>query len=223
MSYTKEEVSAIKANLKQIEEYAKENYVPRLRKDESVSVEFGEPDPRRLRYSVDKDLSFGVNYAGDVWFRAGGLTLQFNPPEWRADRSIYNSWPYATPLLLRWPQVKQKVEAALTAKENERKALLSFTVSGDSKEAGQPDFVKIESLLHRYKMEALEKALEDSGTSVEELMQDYLINLYSENVPLPVQQRIRNRIDMAQKNKTKNSPTAHTENAKGHRRGGESR
>ena len=55
MTYTKEEVSEIKANLKQIEEYAKENYAPRLRKDESVSVEFGEPDPRRLRYSMDKD------------------------------------------------------------------------------------------------------------------------------------------------------------------------
>ena len=94
MSYTKEEVSAIKANLKQIEEYAKENYAPRLRKDEAVSVEFGEPDPRRLRYSMDKDLSFGVNYSGDVWFRTGGLTLHFNPPEWCADRSIYDSWPY---------------------------------------------------------------------------------------------------------------------------------
>ena len=117
MSYTKEEISEIKANLKQIEEYAKEKYAPRLRKDEPVSLEFGEPDPRRLRYSMDKDLSFGVNYAGDVWFRTGGLTLHFNPPEWCADRSIYDSWPYATPLLVRWQQVKQKVEAALTAKE----------------------------------------------------------------------------------------------------------
>ena len=220
MSYTKEEVSAIKANLKQIEEYARKNYAPRLRKDESVSVEFGEPDPRRLRYSMDKDLSFGVNYAGDVWFRAGGLTLHFNPPEWCADRSIYDSWPYATPLLLRWQQVKQKVEAALTAKENERKTLLAFSVSGDSKEARQSDFVKIESLLHRYKMEALENALRESCISVDEALQNYLLKLYSENVPFHVQQEIKRKIkEDYEKQAQPSNASIPAETGKAHKRG----
>ena len=220
MSYTKEEVSAIKANLKQIEEYAKENYTPRLRKDESVSVEFGEPDPRRLHYSMDKDLSFGVNYVGDVWFRTGGLTLHFNPPEWCADRSIYASWPYATPLLLHWPQVKQKVEAALSAKENERKSLLTFSVSGDSKETSQSDFVKIESLLHKYKMEALENSLRDSCISVDEALQNYLLKLYSENVPFPVQQEIKRRINEDyKKREQRRNASIPEEEGKVHKRG----
>lgn len=85
-------------------------------------------------------------------------------------------------------------------------------------------FIKVETILHKYKMEALEKALEDDDTSVEELMQDYLINLYSENVPFPVQQRIRRRIDREhEKNETSRTPAVRTGNAKRHHRGGESR
>ena len=70
MSYTKEEVSEIKANLKQIEEYAKKNYAPRLRKDESVSVEFGEPktmqtylDGMRYESQKSKEKQVGVDTA----------------------------------------------------------------------------------------------------------------------------------------------------------------
>ena len=108
---------------------------------------------------------------------------------------------------------------------NERNALQLFSADGDSR-AGQEqeDFIKAEPILHKYKMKALESVLEDNGTSVEELLQDYLINLYSENVPLPVQQRIRKQIDREhEKEKTSRTPTVRTGNAKRHRRGGESR
>ena len=134
MSYTKEEVGIIKNNLKQIEEYAKNTFFPRLREHESVCVEFGENDPRRWNFSMEKDHSFGVSADGDVWYRTGGLVLYFEPPEWRADRSIYDSWTYAKDLLLHWPQVKRQVEDALTAKERERKAMLSFSVTDDTQE-----------------------------------------------------------------------------------------
>ena len=135
-------------------------------------------------------------------------------------RSIYDSWPYATPLLLRWQQVKQKVEAALTAKENERKTLLAFSVSGDSKEARQSDFVKIESLLHRYKMEALENALRESCISVDEALQNYLLKLYSENVPFPVQQEIKRKINEDyEKQAQPSNASIPAETGKAHKRG----
>ena len=132
MSYTKEEVAKIKAGLKQIEDYAKAHYVPRLPAGESVNVEFGDPDPRRWNYSMEKDLSFGVNSDGEIWFRAGGLALFFHPPEWQADRDIYSSWPYTVELLHRWPEVKRKMEAAISEKESKRRAVLSFSVDGES-------------------------------------------------------------------------------------------
>ena len=224
MPYTNEEMD-IKSNLKQIEEYAGKNYVPRLYEYESVYVEFGEPDPRRWNYSMEKDLLFGVNHAGEIWFRTGGLSLYFNPPAWCPDRSIYDSWPFAKELILRWPQVKQKMETALDKMESERNALHTFSADGDSRRASeQADFIKAEAILHKYKMEALEKSLQDSGTSVEEQMQEYLINLYSENVPLPVQQSIRQRIDSEAERKLVNrNPAVYSANAKGHRRGGECR
>lgn len=216
------EAADIKGNLKQIEEYARKNYVSRLREFESVYVEFGEPDPRRWNYSMEKDLLFGVNHTGEIWFRTGGLTLYFNPPAWCSDRSIYDSWPFAKELILRWPQVKQKMEAAVTKLENERNAVLSFSADGDAKTVlEQTDFAKVEPILHKYKMEALEKALQDSGKSVEELMQEYLISLYSEKVPFAVQQSIRERIDS--EHETEKTPDLRTASAKGHRHGGVSR
>ena len=48
--------------------------------------------------------------------------------------------------------------------------------------------------LHDYRMEALEKVMEDTG-GVERFLQDYLIDLYSERVPLEEQSRIQKRID----------------------------
>lgn len=225
MSYTKEEVGIIKNNLKQIEEYAKNTFLPRLREHESVCVEFGENDSRRWNFSMEKDHSFGVDADGDVWYRAGGLVLYFDPPEWRADRSIYDLWTYAKNLLLCWPQVKRQVEDALTAKERERTALLSFSATEKSETVrNQPDYITVESILHKYKMEALEEALCDCGTSVQDQLQEYLISLYSEKVPLPIQQEIRERIDGERgDNDTSRSPVPHTAKPKGRLHRGECR
>lgn len=56
--------------------------------------------------------------------------------------------------------------------------------------------VQLELWLHEYKMEALSAALENQGSSVEEQMQEFLIDLYTENVPQEVQADIRQRIDV---------------------------
>ena len=54
--------------------------------------------------------------------------------------------------------------------------------------------------LHDYRMEALEKVMEDTG-GVERFLQDYLIDLYSERVPLEEQSRIQKRIDAERQHK----------------------
>jgi len=53
----------------------------------------------------------------------------------------------------------------------------------------------VEVVLHEYKLDALEEALNAEGSSVEDRMQDYLIELYSQLVPQEAQDEIRSRID----------------------------
>lgn len=55
--------------------------------------------------------------------------------------------------------------------------------------------VSIELWLNEYKQEALESVLNEDGTSIEEQLQEYLIELYADLVPVEVQQSIRQRID----------------------------
>ena len=55
--------------------------------------------------------------------------------------------------------------------------------------------VQLELWLSEYKMDALSSVLEEQGTTVEERMQEMLIDLYAESVPYEVQQEIRTRID----------------------------
>lgn len=55
--------------------------------------------------------------------------------------------------------------------------------------------VQIELWLNEYKAEALSSVLEKQNTSIEERLQEMLIDLYSDLVPYEIQQAIRSRID----------------------------
>ncbi len=55
--------------------------------------------------------------------------------------------------------------------------------------------VQMELYLHEYKMKALSSVLAEQGSSVEQRMQEMLIDLYAELVPVETQQEIRARID----------------------------
>lgn len=55
--------------------------------------------------------------------------------------------------------------------------------------------IRMELYLHAYKMEALSSVLADQGSSVEKRMQEMLIDLYAELVPVATQQEICTRID----------------------------
>lgn len=55
--------------------------------------------------------------------------------------------------------------------------------------------VQLKLWLSEYKMDALSSVLEEQGTSVEKRMQEMLIDLYAELVPVETQQEIRARMD----------------------------
>lgn len=59
--------------------------------------------------------------------------------------------------------------------------------------------VSVELWLNEYKMKALESVLDEQGASIEERLQEYLIELYADLVPVEVQQSIRQRIDSEDK------------------------
>ena len=72
------------------------------------------------------------------------------------------------------------------------------------------DFVTVEAYLHKYKMEALEAALDEDGIDIDDYMQDCLIDLYAEMVPEEIQQEIRERIDAERTAKSLKSAEQHT-------------
>lgn len=60
-------------------------------------------------------------------------------------------------------------------------------------------YVSVELWLNEYKMKALESVLDEQGLSVEERLQESLIELYTNLVPVEIQKNIQQRIDYEEK------------------------
>lgn len=60
-------------------------------------------------------------------------------------------------------------------------------------------YVSVELWMNEYKMKALESVLDEQGLSVEERLQESLIELYTNLVPVEIQKNIRQRIDYEEK------------------------
>lgn len=121
MIYTKDEVQTIRDNLKKIALYCKDRYVPKLRKYDSLTVRF----PMRDGDGHSKELTFGFDYAGNIWFTVGNLYLSFHED---AERNVYQSYPYTVDLMLNWKTVKRMIEEEMRWREAERSALMGFEV-----------------------------------------------------------------------------------------------
>lgn len=128
MSYTKAEAESIKANLRKIQAYVKENFVPRLRKYDTLSVDFGELKRYPGKWEPEHEHSFWFGADGLMGYRCGGLNLNFIEESNGPFSSVFQSWTYATDLLLHWQQVKRLIEAELDKRDRERAALASFEV-----------------------------------------------------------------------------------------------
>lgn len=128
MIYTASEIETIKSNLKAVEQYAKENWVPRLRHSESAYFKCGKLRFYRDTFTSEEEHTFGVHGSGEITWRTGGLILSFNPPEWRKDRSLYDAWTYGVDIFGLWEQIKRGMESELARKESERNAVMAFHV-----------------------------------------------------------------------------------------------
>lgn len=128
MTYSKDEVENIKSNLAKIEAFVKENYVPRLRRNEEVSVQFGPLKRYPGQWEPEPEFAFGFDFRGEAYFKTGGLRVYFTQDTDGPFRSVYQNWHYATDLLLNWSQVKQQIEQELNERDRKRAALAAFEV-----------------------------------------------------------------------------------------------
>lgn len=120
--YTNEEKLIIKENLKKIEDFCAAYIVPRLRKYENVSFSFNKIERKDVCQH-----SFTVEYDGKIYFRTGGLVLNFNDPIF-PDNSVYDHITYCDPLFENWKNIREGMIQTLNRRENSRKAILNFQV-----------------------------------------------------------------------------------------------
>ncbi len=112
--FSPDEHEIIVGNLKKIEEYAKEEILPRLRENEIV------------RSRVNNNW-FGVKANGEICFTKGGLWLYFDEEKHPND-NVFHSWTYATALLLDWEEFKHEISRKLDSMDQERKKILDFVI-----------------------------------------------------------------------------------------------
>lgn len=124
---TAQERDKLVENLHKIADYVRSNYIPMLRKYDSLSVQFGEFKYYPCSYTREYEHSFGFSHDGDIWYRTGGLGQHFgdNPIH---SYNIYTSPFHAEDLMLQWPHVKRLIEEEFQKRESKRAALDAFEV-----------------------------------------------------------------------------------------------
>lgn len=119
------EFELIRENLKKIEVYCVENYVPKLAKHKRISVSF-ELERPVLFGNPEYKHSFTVSADDGIYYRTGGLVQRFGSNE--IHDSIYDFPIYAKDLILNWNEVKVKLNSELEHMNNEQNALRNFEV-----------------------------------------------------------------------------------------------
>lgn len=114
--------------LKKIEQFIRENYIPRLLNVNSISVDFGELKRYPNTWKTEYEHSLSFRREGDIYYRTGGLSLNFSPDLIFKDRDIYDNWTWAKDLILYWQEVKRKVGAEFEKKEGECLRITNFEV-----------------------------------------------------------------------------------------------
>jgi hypothetical protein len=119
---------AIISALHKIEEYCKNEIMPKMKYKNDLSVEFGEWE-RYNGWDASYKHSFSINKRDNrISYRTGGLWLRFKTEKWDKDRLIYDNWTYAKDLILHWQEVKAKIFDELIRQEAENSAIMDFEV-----------------------------------------------------------------------------------------------
>lgn len=138
MTYTTEEIMMLRENCKAVENWIRENIIPRIR--ETVHLEFGGITTRRGDYGRpvrEREYEIGVT-KDDVWGGIGGLSMRF------ADEKTYKGFkgsatiflysdkgfaaPYIAALLQEWPHIKQELLSAVRQQESSVAAIRNFVL-----------------------------------------------------------------------------------------------
>ncbi len=124
--YNKQDFEKLKGNLKKIEEFCRQNYIPRIpNQEDRISVNFGLMESYPGQWGRKPRFSFGMDGQGNIWFRVGGLFLHFDEDR---EPSVYKNNIYGEDLLLNWRKVKDLIEAELIILAEKRKILDEFEV-----------------------------------------------------------------------------------------------
>ena len=124
--YNKQDLEKLKGNLKKIEEFCRQNYIPRIpNREDRISVDFGPMETYPGQWCQEPRFSFGMDGRGNIWFRVGGLFLHFDDNK---EPSIYKNNIYGEDLLLNWRKVKGLMESELIILTEKRELLEKFEV-----------------------------------------------------------------------------------------------
>lgn len=124
--YNKEDLIKLITNLKKVEAYCRENYIPHIpHKNDSISVDFGLLKSYPGQLARKPQFTFGMNGWGAIWLRIGGLCLYLDE---NCENSLYKCPIYGEDLLLNWSRVKSLIGAEITTRAARRKALDEFEV-----------------------------------------------------------------------------------------------
>lgn len=124
MLYTNEEITMLKTNTKQIEEYLR-GLIPNVR--ENISVPFGKIVTRG-RYGEVREPNFELIVTKDgVWGWAGCLRYEFDESKVRNGRTYVYAHPdYMEELTANWFNIKCHINTAIQQQESRISAIKNF-------------------------------------------------------------------------------------------------
>ena len=129
MEYTREEIKAIKNNIKAIENYCKNEIVPLINGD-SIFVDFSETQYRTDGSAFKKHYGFGVSKEYPPAFTSSALHLVIDENYERKEGSVnaYEHWCYMLELLDRWQIVKTKLLNKIQEENEYKSKILNFEI-----------------------------------------------------------------------------------------------
>lgn len=70
--YSKQDLEKLNGNLKKIEEFCRQNYIPRIpRREDRICVDFGPLESYPRQWGREPKYSFGMDGRGNIWFGVG--------------------------------------------------------------------------------------------------------------------------------------------------------
>lgn len=128
MKYSSEETKQIRENLKKIEEWIRENIVPKIEGETNIMVGFGPEISSVYRPKPHNKYEMHVGNEGDIWFRVGASSMYFTEEtDELHERSIYDEYPGdVQPIFENWSHIKQQLDEEAAYKLESKNSMIDF-------------------------------------------------------------------------------------------------